>query len=77
MGPCGTGGHTDISGLYLTTRVVWTSYQFYGWTEVAVQDGPAPGQLLQLKEIIYNFMRGEHPYQAIDDMAVTNENCPW
>ena len=56
---------------------MWTSYQFYGWTEVAVQDGPAPGQLLQLKEIIYNFMRGEHPYQAIDHMAVTNENCPW
>ena len=30
---------------------------------------------LVLRDVLYNFMTGQHPYQAVDDMSVKNQDC--
>ena len=44
--------------------------------EVPLLDSSNPGETILLRDLIDNFMKEKHPYQAIDDMSVTkNPNC--
>ena len=43
---------------------------------MAVHDTDTPGQTILLRDLINNFMKEKHPYQAIDDMSrAKNPNC--
>ena len=46
----------------------------YSNMAVPVVDGGGAGTIL-LRDILSNFIRETHPFQAIDDMSVLNENC--
>ena len=46
----------------------------YSEMEVTLVDSQ-DHQRAVLRDILVNFIKGEHPYQAIDDMTRTNDNC--
>ena len=46
----------------------------YSNMAVPVVDGGGARTVL-LRDILTNFIRETHPFQAIDDMSVLNENC--
>jgi len=48
---------------------------YYSNAEVSTMDSDNPDDQMFLRDILYNFMKGIHPYQAIDDMTVKNPNC--
>merc|ERR1712012_234855 len=48
---------------------------YYSNAEVSTMDSDNPDNKMFLRDILYNFMKGVHPYQAIDDMTVKNPNC--
>ena len=52
---------------------------FYNLTyqdlEVPFVDNESINEKGFLRDILVNFMNSEHPYQAIDDMAIRNPNC--
>ena len=49
---------------------------YYNWAEVPLVDSEDPDSRILLRDILYNFIKGIHPYQAIDDMSVMNPACP-
>ena len=48
---------------------------YYSNAEVSTMDSDNPDDKMFLRDILYNFMKGIHPYQAIVDMTVKNPNC--
>ena len=48
---------------------------YYNWAEVPLVDSEDPDSKILLRDILYNFIKGIHPYQAIDDMSVMNPAC--
>ena len=68
--------HPEKAGMFLVNcpfhGVVGHSYTNM---EVPLLDGD-PGQTIRLRELVDNFMKEKHPFQAIDDMSVVkNPNC--
>ena len=49
---------------------------YYDNALIPLLDSDYPDDKILLRDIIYNFMKGTHPYQAIDDMSVMNSACP-
>lgn len=47
----------------------------YWGMEVPLLDSASDGETEVLRNLLVNFMRAEHPYQAVDDMSVRNPNC--
>ena len=45
--------------------------------QVPVLDGDTEGEKMVVRDIIANFMRQQHPYQAVDEVAMRNPTCPW
>ena len=45
--------------------------------QVPVLDGDTEGEKVVVRDIIANFMRQQHPYQAVDEVAMRNPTCPW
>ena len=52
-----------------------TVSNYYANAEIPLLDSDNPGDKILLRDILYNFMKGTHPYQAIDDMSVMNPAC--
>ena len=68
--------HPEKAGMFLVNcpfhGVVGHSYTNM---EVPLLDGD-PGQTIRLRDLVDNFMKEKHPFQAIDDMSVVkNPNC--
>ena len=47
----------------------------YDSMEVPVLDSEDHDDMILLRDILYNFVKQTHPFQAIDDMSVKNTNC--
>ena len=47
----------------------------YWGMEVPLIDGDSDDDVIVLRNLLVNFMKAKHPYQAIDDMAVRNPKC--
>ena len=43
--------------------------------KVPLIDSEIPEDKILLRDILYNFIHEQHPYQAIDDMTSQNKNC--
>ena len=43
--------------------------------KVPLIDSEIPEDKILLRDILYNFIHEQHPYQAIDDMTSQNMNC--
>ena len=48
---------------------------YYKNAAVSLVDSDIPGEQILLKDILNNFMKGTHPFQAIDNMTVVNAGC--
>ena len=48
---------------------------YYANAEIPLLDSENSDDKILLRDILYNFMKGTHPYQAIDDMISQNMNC--
>ena len=48
---------------------------YYENAEVPLIDTEIPGEQMFLKDVLNNFMKGSHPFQAIDNMTSINPNC--
>ena len=48
---------------------------YYDTAEIPTLDSDNPDEKILLRDIMFNFMKGSHPYQAIDDMSIANSNC--
>ena len=66
----------DHLGLFLVNcpfhGVVSHAYSRMG---VATLDGAGEGDTILVRDLLYNFVKETHPFQAIDDMSVKNTNC--
>jgi len=64
-------------GLYIVNCPFHGAYSHsYANMEVPLIDSGIPEDKILLRDILYNFINEEHPYQAIDDMtAQNNTNC--
>ena len=48
----------------------------YNTMEVPLVDSSNPDDKILLRDLLYNFIKEEHPFQAIDDMSLKrNPNC--
>ena len=47
----------------------------YDNMEVSVLDGQDPDTKILLRDTLANFIKGTHPYQAVDNMTIKNPNC--
>ena len=47
----------------------------YSRMGVATLDGAGEGDTILVRDLLYNFVKETHPFQAIDDMSVKNTNC--
>ena len=47
----------------------------YDKMPVSVLDSDSPDDVILLRDSLYNFVKGIHPFQAIDDMTVINPGC--
>ena len=47
----------------------------YDNMEVPVLDSGNPDEKILLRDILYNFVKENHPFQAIDNMSVKNPDC--
>ena len=43
--------------------------------KVPLIDSDIQEDKILLRDILYNFIHEQHPYQAIDDMSAQNTNC--
>ena len=66
----------DLGMFILNCPFHGTIGHHYTNAEVPLVDSEDPDSRILLKEILYNFIKGTHPYQAIDDMSVMNPACP-
>ena len=48
---------------------------YYANADIPTLDSDNTDDKIFLRDILYNFMKGIHPYQAIDDMTIENPNC--
>ena len=48
---------------------------YYENAKVPLVDSDIPGEQILLKNILNNFMKETHPFQAIDNMTVVNAGC--
>ena len=46
----------------------------YAGMEIPLLDGE-DGEAGVLKDLVANFLKGQHPFQAIDDMSIRNPLC--
>ena len=66
----------DLGMFILNCPFHGTIGSHYKDAEVPLVDGESPEDKILLRDILYNFIKGTHPYQAIDDMSVKNPACP-
>ena len=48
---------------------------YYANALIPLLDSEYPDDKILLRDILYNFMKGNHPYQAIDNMSDLNDAC--
>ena len=48
---------------------------YYENAAVPLADSDIPGEQILLRDVLNNFMKETHPFQAIDNMTIVNANC--
>ena len=77
--PSATTTPTWRYNIYTVNSIYTVSTQYlhiiYTDMQVPLLDSEVPGDKILLRDILNNFMKEQHPYQALDDMSVNNQNC--
>ena len=67
--------HTPTAIWRYKTNTLQFCYVDMSVLKVPLIDSEIPEDKILLRDILYNFIHEQHPYQAIDDMTSQNMNC--